>query len=433
MTSAYVLTALVVLVLLTLLFFTALADSALRAINQVRLRSLLDQGVPRAAAVDRLLGHPHRITSTTLIVNTFVLAALAAITAILALTASPSEGSGRALVAAAVTALGLGVIVFFQLVPRSLAMRNPERTAVLLSRPLGALSTLVGPIAWMAERIANAFVRMLGVKDAPRNPYITEDDLQMLVNAGEQEGVIEEEEREMISGILRFGDTVVHEVMVPRPDVVAVSDELSPRQALDVALKAGHSRVPVYTENVDSIKGVLYTKDLISAVMTFRQRPLIEVARPAVFIPETKKLGELLHELRNARVHMAVVVDEYGGTAGIVTIEDLLEEIVGEIQDEYDVETPDIEQVADDEWIVNARIDLDDVSELLGLSLNGENYDSLGGFITAQLERLPAPGDVVRVNDVRMTVLDTERRRIGRVALKREPPEAGPEQASGEG
>ncbi len=433
MTSTYVLTALLVLVLLALLFFTALADSALRAINQVRLRSLLDQGMTRAAAVNRLLDHPRRITATTLIINTFALAALAAITAMIALTASPTEGTGRMAVGAAVLVLGLAVIAFFQLVPRSLALRNPERTAVLLARPLSALYVLVSPIAWAAERIANLVMRIFGIKDVPRNPYITEDDLQMLVNAGEQEGVIEEGEREMISGILRFGDTVVHEVMVPRPDVVAVPAELSPRQALDVALRAGHSRVPVYSENIDTIKGVLYTKDLISTVMTARRRPLTEVARPALFIPETKKLGELLDELRNARVHMAVVVDEYGGTAGIVTIEDLLEEIVGEIQDEYDVETPDVEQVADDEWIVNARIDLDDVNELLGLQLDSEGYDTLGGYITSQLERLPVPGDVVRAGDVQMTVLDTARRRIGRVALRRDPtPAANDDEGTGE-
>lgn len=421
MTPTLLMTVLAVFGLLGLLFFSALADSALRAINQVRLRALLDQGVSRAAAVDRLLDRPHRITATTLVVNTFALTALAALTVVLALTASPSEGVARGVVVAAVIGLGLGIIIFFQLIPRSLAMRNPERTAVFVTRPLNALNALVSPIAWTAERLANAVVRAVGIKDAPRNPFITEDDLQMLVNAGEQEGVIEFEEREMISGILRFGDTVVHEVMVPRPDVVAVSSELTPREALDVALQAGHSRVPVYSESIDSIQGVLYTKDLILAVMTSRERPLTEVARPALFIPETKRLGDLLHELRTAKVHMAVVVDEYGGTAGIVTIEDLLEEIVGEIQDEYDVEVPDIEQVSEDEWLVQARTDLDDINELLGLELNSEDYDSLGGYITSQLERLPEAGDVVEIEGVSMTVLDTARRRIGRVRLKRVP------------
>ncbi len=422
MTPTVVVIFLLAVGLLGLLFFTALADSALRAINQVRLRALLDQGVSRAAAVDRLLDRPQRITATTLVVHTFALSALAALTAIVALAASPTEGLAREIVVAAVIGLGLGVLTFFQLIPRALALRNPERTAVLVTRPLNALYLLVSPIAWAAEHLANVVVRALGIKDAPRNPYITEDDLQMFVNAGEQEGVIEVQEREMISGILRFGDTVAHEVMVPRPDVVAVSSDLSPREALEVALNAGHSRVPVYIENIDSIQGVLYTKDLILAVMSSQQTALSEVARPAVFIPETKRLGDLLHELRTTKVHMAVVVDEYGGTAGIVTIEDLLEEIVGEIQDEYDVELPDIEQVAEDEWLVQARIDLDDINELLGLQLNSEDYDSLGGYITSQLERLPDPGDVVETDGVRMTVLDTARRRIGRVRLKRLPP-----------
>lgn len=421
MDVATVLAIVAIVFLLGLLFFTALADAALRTINQVRLRSLLDQGVGRAEAMNRLLDHPHRITSTTLVVNTFALVALAAITALLAVSVSPSGGGQRTLVIGTIVIVGLIVIIFGQLLPRSLALRNPERTAVRITSPLTALYLLVRPVTWGAERLANGVLRLFGVKDAPHNPYITEDDFRMLVNAGEEEGVLDEEERDMISGILSFGDTEVHEVMVPRPDVVAVPSDYSPRRALDIALEAGHSRVPVYTGSIDSVDGVLYTKDLIQAVISQEQKSLKELARIPPIVPETKNLAELLHELQAARVHMAIVVDEYGGTAGIVTIEDLLEEIVGEIQDEYDVvEGPDIEQVGPDEWIANARIDLDDVNELLGLELNSEDYDTLGGFITAQLERLPEAGDEVQVQGVRMKVLNTERRRIGRVSIYRE-------------
>lgn len=408
--------------LLALLFFTSLADAALRAINQVRLRSLLEEGVGRAEAMDRLLDHPRRITSTTQVVNTFALAALAAITVLIAVAVSPTSGSSRLFVTAVVLILGLVVIIFGQLVPRSLALRNPERTAVRITRPLTFLHMLVSPITWGAERLANGVLGLFGVRDAPRNPYITEDDFRAFVNTGEAEGVLEEEERDMINSILRFADRQAHEVMVPRPDVVAVPDNLTARQALDRALRAGYSRVPLYADSIDNVEGILYTKDLMRAIMSPGQRPLKELAREAFFIPETKPLGELLDELRETRVHMAIVGDEYGGMAGIVTIEDLLEQIVGEIQDEYDVEIPDIAKVGPDEWIILGRTDLDEVNAELNLELNSEEYDSLGGFITAQLERLPEAGDEVEAQGFRMRVLDTEGRRTGRVAVSRVEP-----------
>ncbi len=415
------------IVLLLLLFFASMADAALRSLNAVRLRSLLDQGVRRADAINRLLDNPHRITATTLILNTLALAALAAETMIVALYVVPHEGSGQWLGVVGVMLVGFCVIVFCQLVPRALAVRNPEGIAIRITPLLSALYVVVSPIAWAAEGLANAVVRVLGVRNAPRSPFITEDDLRMLVNVGEEEGVIQEEEREMIAGILRFGDMEAHEVMVPRPDIVAVQDRLTVGQALDCALRAGHSRVPVYSENIDAIEGIVYTKDLIRAVMTNPDMPVSEIARDALFIPETKKLGELLQELQDSRVHIAIVVDEYGGTSGLVTIEDLLEEIVGEIQDEYDIELPDIEQVGPDEWVAKGGISLDDVNEKLGLSLNSEDYDTLGGYITAQLERLPITGDEVEVQGVRMRVLETERRRLRRVELKRVAPPETPE------
>ncbi len=410
---------LVALGLLGLLFFAALADGAVRSLNQVRLRAMLDQGIGRAEAVNRLLDHPHRIASTTLIVNTFALASLAGITAVLAFSWEPFRGAPGVAVSVAILVLGLVVIVFFQLIPRTLAQHNPEATALRISGWLNLLFVVASPVAWMAQRLANAIVRLFGVTNPPRSPFITEDDLKLLVHAGEEEGVIEEEERDMITGILRFGDTAVHEVMVPRPDVIAVASDIPPRKALDVALAAGHSRMPVYSETIDSVRGVVYTKDLIETVMAEEERPLADIARPALFVPETKNLAELLQELQTSKVHMAIVVDEYGGTAGVVTIEDLLEEIVGEIQDEYDVELPEVEQTGPDEWVVLARIDLDDLNVQLGLHLNSEDYDTLGGYITAQLERIPSTGDEVEVEGVRMRVLDTERRRIGRVAIKR--------------
>lgn len=417
-----VLAAAAAVLLLALLFFISMADAALRALNQLHLRRMIEQGVKRADAMRQLLDHPRRIVSTTLIVHTFALAALAALTAVTALDLAPGRGLGRTPTIATVLVVGLLVITFGQLIPRTLALRDPEQTALRLVGVLSMLYSIISPIAWTAERIANGVVRAFGIKNAPRNPFVTEDDLRMVVNVGEREGVIEEEERTMITEILRFGDAEAHEVMVPRPDIVGVPATASVAEALDVALRAGHSRLPVYGQSIDSLEGVVYLKDLVEAVVRGDGRSLADLARPPFFIPETKKLGELLHEFQARRVHIAIVLDEYGGTAGLVTIEDLLEEIVGEIQDEYDVETPDIEETGPNHWIVNGRIGLDDLNDLLGLNLNSEDYDTLGGYITAALERLPTAGDEVQVENVRFQVLNTERRRIGRVAVTRAAP-----------
>ncbi len=420
MSGSLWLSGLVGVCLFCLLVISSMADAALRALNQVRLRALIEQGFGRAEAMDRLLEYPHRITATTLIINTFALAGLSALTAILALQLS-SNGAQWWLITLTIIVLALFVLIFGQLVPRSLAVRRPERTALRITRMLSVAYFLISPIARVAEWVTNTFLSIFGVKDMPRNPFITEDDLRMLVNAGEEEGVIEQEERDMIAGILRFGDIAAHEVMVPRPDIVAVDVDTDLRTALDIALEKGHSRLPVYEESLDNVLGIVYLKDLARAIVSSSNLSLRDLARPAVFIPESKKLGELLQEFQSSKVHMAIVVDEYGGTAGLVTIEDILEEIVGEIQDEYDVELPDIEKISEDEWIIRAKIDLDDVNELLGIRLPAEEYDTLGGFITAQLERLPVPGDEVEVEGVLMKVLDIEKRRVGRVLVKRLP------------
>lgn len=428
------LTALAVVGLLALLYFTALADGALRSLNQVRVRNLLDQGVGRREVVERLLAQPFHVTATALVVNTLALVALAAITALEAAdipsASDTTQGfSGQRLaVAAAVALLGLVVILFFQLIPRAIAQNDPERTAIRIGGALDLLSTLAGPASWAMQRVATGMVRLFGVKGSPRNPFFSEEDFTRFVTSNEHEDAIEEDERQMFARLLRFGDGAVHEVMVPRPDVIAVGDDLAPAQALQIALGAGHSRLPVYKETIDTIVGVVYTRDLIDAVMGPRKRPLAEIVRPPIVVPETKNLGELLHELQASRVHMAIVADEYGGTAGIATIEDLLEQIVGPIRDEYDFEPPDIEPVGPEEWVVLARIDLDEVNDRLGLALNSEDYDTLGGFITAELDRLPEEGDEIEVQGVRMRVLDTEGRRTGRVRITRARHDDGPEE-----
>ncbi|HSJ55211.1 MAG TPA: hemolysin family protein, partial [Anaerolineae bacterium] len=253
--------------------------------------------------------------------------------------------------------------------------------------------------------------------------FVTEEEIRTLVDAGEEEGVLEEEEKEMIYSIFDLGDTMTREVMVPRIDVVALEVTTPLLEALETIMQAGHSRIPVFRETVDNVEGVLYAKDLLPYLRDGRTDvPLKGLLRDAYFVPETKKASELLPDLQQRRVHVAIVVDEYGGVAGLVTIEDLLEEIVGEIQDEYDTEEPFVEFVDENEYVFDARVDLDDLNRLMDVSLPTEDNDTLGGFIYTELGKVPAPGDQVAFGNMEFVVESVAGRRIRKVRVRRQLP-----------
>jgi len=249
---------------------------------------------------------------------------------------------------------------------------------------------------------------------------VTEEEIKTMVDAGEEKGVIEQEEKEMIYSIFEFGDTVVREVMVPRIDIAAVDVSATMNEALDVILQAGFSRLPVYERTIDNIVGVLYAKDLLRYLRDGKSDvALWDVVRPPYFIPETKKVDELLPDLQRRRVHVAIVVDEYGGVAGLVTIEDLLEEIVGEIRDEYDSEEAMVEFLGDGQYVFDGRIPLDDVNKLVGAELASGVADTLGGYVYEKLGQVPAVNDHIEQDDVTVTVLSVSGRRIRRVRVER--------------
>jgi len=242
-----------------------------------------------------------------------------------------------------------------------------------------------------------------------------------MVDAGEEEGLIEEEEKAMILSVLDFGDTVAREVMVPRIDIVAVEVSTDFNEALDMIISSGHSRVPVYRETIDDIVGFLYVKDLLKVIHEQKIQPLDKLARQAYYTPESKKVSELLEELQNRRVHACIVVDEYGGTAGMVTIEDILEEIVGEIQDEYDTEEPDFQALPNGEgYILEAGMAIDDVNELMHVELPTDQSDTLGGFIYDQLGEVPDVGATVHFTGLLFEVLGVSDRRILKVKVTHE-------------
>lgn len=249
---------------------------------------------------------------------------------------------------------------------------------------------------------------------------VTEEEIHELMNAGEEEGIINEEENAMIRSIFALGDTVVREIMVPRNDMASISVDAPVREALDTIIACGHSRIPVYGGTMDNIVGLLYAKDLLR--FWGKDEEPIElkgVMRPPFFIPETKNLEELLQEFRKKRVHIAIVIDEYGGTSGLVTIEDLLEQIVGDIQDEYDIEEEWIIEETDGTVVVDGRLSIEELEEHLGIQVEREKFDTVGGLVFHLTGRIPVSGEVVTAQDIRITVLAADERRVTRLRVER--------------
>jgi len=362
----------------------------------------------RAQAVEALLGDPARFLSALLIVKVtgFVLAT--GMTTLLVVRLGAIGWLVWCLV-------GLGVLlVLSQLLPRAWVVGR-EKAALRLAPFVQGVTLVLTPLTALMRRIGYGAAPDGSI---PESIFLSEDGLRFLLNVNEEETVIEDEEKEMIASVFQLGETLVREVMVPRIDVDAVPGDLPILDALDLLLKEGHSRIPVYEETIDNIIGILYAKDLLRYLRDGRTDvPLRRILRPAYFIPESKMVDDLLRELQQRKVHMAVVVDEYGGTAGLVTIEDLLEEIVGEIQDEYDAEEPTVEAVSEHEYLFDARVNLGEVNELAGVDLVSEGSDTLGGYIYGQLGKVPAVGDAIEFDGVRIEVLSVAGRRIKQVRV----------------
>jgi CBS domain containing-hemolysin-like protein len=412
------------LVLLGISALLSAAETALLAANRGRLQQLDEAGDRRARTVRRLLEEPGRLLTTLLagdnIVN--VAATVLATSVIIAVFGWPRG------VPYAIVGIVLMILIFGEIVPKTIAAKYADRFSLALARPLAALSTILSPVVGILSALGSIVVRPFGGRVNLTSPLVTEEEIRELVKVGEEEGVIEEAEREMIHSIFEFGDTVAREVMVPRIDMVCVADTETVSGALRLIRTEQHSRLPVYHGTIDQIVGIVHVKDLMSAVQDGRsEAPVKDAARPAYFIPESKPLDSLLREMRRRKTQMAIVVDEYGGTAGLVTTEDLLEEIVGPILDEYDVEERLVEVVNESVALIDGRASLQEVNEVLHLDLPVGEVDTIGGFIYSLLGHVPAQGESVTYDGVELFVERLEGHRVARVRLtKRVPTEPLP-------
>ena len=420
--------------------FFAASEIALITVKRHRLDQLIGEGNRAARAAQRLTEDPSRFLATIQIALTF-LGFLASAVGAVSLSGTLAGTIRRIPIefiqdaAAGISFLlvtlliALAAIIVGELVPKTLALTFADRFALFVARPIGWFDRALRPVVWFVSSVSNVLVRALGGKDRPRAGYLSTEELKMLVETGSEQGGIEEEEKEMIHGVIELAETQVHEVMVPRIGIQAVDVHDPVDEVLDMIIRAGHSRLPVYEDNLDNIVGVLYAKDLLPYLKDGRGTPEIDIraiARPAVYVPESKAVDELLREMRGARRHIAIVVDEYGGTAGLITLEDVVEEIVGEIQDEYDTEESLVEPIEDAERLsfrLDGRVGIDDLRDLFdlpdGADEDENEYDTVGGLIVHRVGRIPLPGAVVQFRDVTLTVEVAEPRRVAKVIASR--------------
>ena len=421
--------ALLALLVLTLLngFFT-LADVALNTVRNARLQDLMEAGGADGAAAgsaQKLMRQPTRVVATVQVGTTLASFAVAAIAAstlapdwarLLPSGLTPHPVRAMTIVLTGLTALG--TIVVGEIVPRSVALRRPDQVALLIARPLRFFMVLFAPLAGVALLLSNFLVRPFGLTATFAAPMITEEELRALLEASAQSGAIEEDEKEIIRNVISFGDTDVRQVMTPRIDIKALDVGGGLPALLELIMESGHSRIPVYEGSVDAIIGIVHAKDLLPALA--RGEVVVDlraVMRLPLIIPENRRVDELLDEFRRSSVQLAIIQDEYGGTAGLVTVEDLLEELVGEIQDEYDQEDPMLSPLSPGVWHIDARMAIDDLNEHLDLDLPHEDFDTVGGFVFGQLGRQLEEGESVYYEDLEFVVEKTDGRRVDKLRL----------------
>jgi putative hemolysin len=422
---------LAVAVLILLNAFFVAAEYGLVTARRTRIRELEEQGNRRARAVLQIVADPPRfiaamqlgVTATSLAIGALGEQALAKVF-------DPILASVIALALAFLIITFLHVVIG-ELVPKGVALRHSETTALAVSAPVRGFFIALKPLIWVLQRSSEFVLRMLGLEPpGDEDDVLSEAELKMVLDRSTRHGEIEQQEQEMLYKVFDFADKEVSTVMVPRPEVVALSVELPPEEALAAMIESPYTRYPVYRESLDQVVGILHVRDLISALTDrgIAGVQVEELVRPAHIVPETKDLAALLAEFRRTNQHMAIVVDEYGDLEGIVTLEDLLEEIVGEIEDEFDLPDESVERLPNGKMRIDGTFPIDDFNEQFQRQIPIEDYHTVGGFVFGLIGRAPEPGDEVGWDGTRFTVLEVEGSRIERLEIELVPQGGGEEQ-----
>ncbi len=402
-------------ILLALSAFFSGSETAYFSINKYLSQKLKHESSTAARRALTLLRHPRRLLVTILNGNTLVNVTAASVAALLVTRYAQEIGLSRNLA----ILINVGIVTFLILIlseitPKIIAVKNPNTFAKNVSLVLWALYYLLLPISFIIDRLMEWMTSSFGLQEDEKERLLEVEEFQTLLDIGEEQGDLEEDEKEMLQSIFEFGDTSVREIMIPRTDVVCVPHDVSLDELVEVIKSKGHTRIPVYQETIDKIKGIINAKDLLSLyVQNKTDIKIQELSRPPIYVPESKKIDDLLRHFQEERQHMAIVVDEYGGTSGIVTLEDIIEEIVGEIRDEYDKETSLSRKIDEKTFIVNAKIDIDELNELIPVDIpESDEYETLGGFILEKIGSLPELNDVIEHGDYLLKMERVQKNRI---------------------
>lgn len=400
------------IILLVMSGFFSMSETALMALSKIRIRHMVEEGVKGAKLVEKLTEEPNKLLGAILIGNNIVNIGASALATSLALKAFGESGVG--IVTIIMTVL---VLIFGEITPKSIAKQKSEKVALRVSKIINLTVKIFKPFIAIFTAISGIFIKLLGCNPKASEPFITEEELRTMVGVSEEEGVLEGVEKEMIFNVFDFVDAQVKDVMVQRVDVIAVDVNATYDEVLEVIKTEQFSRIPVYNQTIDDVVGILNVKDLIMAERNKEDFKVINYMREPYYTFEFKKIKELFSEMKKTRNHIAVVLDEYGGNVGIVTIEDLIEEVFGDIEDEYDDENNEIEVVKEDEYIVDGSARLDDISDLIGVNMESEEFDSVGGLIIGELGRFPEQDEEITSNNIRFVVEDIDKNRIKKVRI----------------
>ena len=390
-----------------------MSETALMALSKIRIRHMVEEGVKGAKLVEKLAEDPSRLLGAILIGNNIVNVGASALATSVAV-----KAFGEGAVGVVTIVMTILVLIFGEITPKSIAKQNSESVALKVSKIINIVVKLFRPFIAIFTAISGLFIRLLGGDPKATEPFITEEELKTMVGVSEEEGVLEDVEKEMIFNVFEFADSQVKDVMVQRVDVVAVDINATYDEVINIIKTEQFSRIPVYNQNIDDVIGILNVKDLIIASQSKENFKISDYMREPYYTFEFKKISELFNEMKKTRNHMSVVLDEYGGNVGIVTIEDLIEEVVGEIEDEYDDEEDnDIIVVKEDEYIVDGSARLDHIGDLIGVTMESEEFDSVGGLVIGELGRFPEQSEEVNLNNIRFVVEEVDKNRIKKVRI----------------
>lgn len=393
------------------------SESSFIAVNKIRIRSLLEKGDSRAKAVQKILDEHDRLFSAVILSGNLFTVLATSIGTALALRYFGEDG-----IIIATIVMTFLIVVFGELAPKTFAVTHSEKVSLLLAKPIAFYIKLISPLVWIFKVSSNFIIKMLGGKEMPVSPFVTEEEIKTMISIGEEEGALEEEEKEMLHKVFEFGDKVVTEAMVPRTEIVPIPEESTIEDALRLVSEEGYSRYPVIKESIDNVTGILYVKDILIKMAEGKIQkdlPITELVREAYYIPENKMVTELLDEMQKNKFQIAIVMDEYGGTAGLITLEDIMEEIVGGLQDEFEEmeAEKEVEIIDERTFIVSGTTGLDEVNELAGVELMSEDFHTIGGFVFGLFRRLPRVGEQVRYHNLRFLILEMEDKKISKVKI----------------